>query len=62
MMRMTEFHSTDDLASWWGRRVKTGLTDLLSPSTAIMASTAYGVQHRMKEPARRRTLDNSWSH
>ena len=43
------------LASWWGRRVRMGVTDWERPSTAITASTAYGVQQRMKEKARRRT-------
>ena len=54
--RKTEFQRTDDLASWWGRRERRGDTDWERPSTAVTASTAYGVQERMKEEARRRTI------
>ena len=59
MRRMVEFQRTEDLASWWGRRVRRGVTDWERPSTAITASTAYGVQQRMKEKASRRTCRHS---
>ena len=55
MRRMVEFQRTEDLASWWGTRVRRGVTDWEMPSTAITARTAYGVQQRMKEKAKRRT-------
>ena len=52
---MRESHRTEDLASWCGRMVTRGLTDWDTPTTEVRASTAYGVQHRMKEQARSRT-------